>query len=60
MPLFPPGEDNGSAKLTTRIVDIIRSMHADHGWGATEIAKRLNMPRTTVRDVINRKTWIHL
>jgi len=25
-----------------------------------ELAQRLEIPRTTVRDVINRKTWTHI
>ena len=60
MAVGSPGEENSSAKLTRRIVDIIRSMHYVQGYGPTEIARRLELPRTTVRDVVNHKTWTHV
>lgn len=31
-------------------------------WGLSirEISRRRNVPRTTVRDIIHRKTWTHV
>lgn len=60
MPVGSLGETNSSAKLTKRIVEIIRSMHYVQGFGPTEIARRLELPRSTVRDVVNHKTWTHV
>lgn len=54
------GETNGSAKLYKEDVYVMRSLHSILGLGAAEIARRFQVPRTTVRDILNRKTWSHL
>ncbi len=54
------GEANSSARLTEKKVLAIRTLHGVAGMSITELSQRLDIPRTTIRDVINRKTWTHL
>lgn len=54
------GEANGSARLIEEQVYVIRSLHKIMGLTAAEIARRFGVPRTTIRDVINRRTWRHI
>lgn len=52
------GAKNGAAVLDEAKVRSIRSL-VGHLSGA-EIARRLGVPKTTVRDVISGKTWAHV
>ena len=54
------GESNGSARLANEDVFVIRSMHRVLGLTMTEIGRRFRVPRETVRDIVNRKSWKHL
>lgn len=54
-----PGEHNIQAVLTADVVLLIRKM-AEKGTGSRPIARELGLPRTTVQDVILRKTWTHV
>ena len=54
------GETNGSARLIKEDVFVIRSVHKFMGLTMTEIGRRYGVPRETIRDVVNRKTWRHL
>lgn len=54
------GEVNGSSRLDVWDVAVIRSMSRVWGLSAAEIARRRNMPRTTVRDILARRTWTHI
>ena len=60
MPVGSPGEANRSARLTDAKVRAIRVLHKKAGLTITELAQYLNFPRTTIRDVVNRKTWKHI
>jgi len=50
------GEKHHNAKLTAEKVLRIRTIAAE-GVGATEISKRFNVSRASIRSVIIRKTW---
>lgn len=54
------GGRNGSTRLDEWDVCFMRSMNRVWGLSIAEIARRRNMPRTTVRDLINRRTWTHV
>lgn len=53
------GESHPRAKLTDEIVRQIRALHAK-GQGSKSIARQLDLPRDTVRDVIDFRTWKHV
>ncbi len=40
-----------------RMAEAIRAAHARTGLNTTQLAKQLCLPRTTVADVLNRRTW---
>lgn len=54
------GERNGSARLAVTDVIVIRSLHKVMKLSMTEIGRRFGVPRETVRDIVNRKTWKHI
>lgn len=54
------GARNGSTQLDEWEVCVMRSMHRVWGLSINEIARRREMPRTTVRDIIRRRTWTHV
>ena len=60
MPLGHLGETNGSARLVKEDVYVIRALHRVMGFTMTEIGRRYGLPRETIRDIVNRKTWKHL
>ena len=53
------GENHHSHKLTRNDVDYIRSVYSkrDPHYGAVALAKKFGVDRTTIFDVVNRKTW---
>jgi hypothetical protein len=53
------GTSHTSARLTPEIVREIRERSGD-GEGATSIARGLDIGRTTVRAVIEGRTWAHV
>ncbi len=54
------GSTNGRSKLDETQVCVIRSMHKVWGLSVAQLAKRWDMPRETVRDIIKRRTWTHV
>jgi hypothetical protein len=54
------GAQNGATQLDEWDVCFIRSMSRVWGLSIAEIARRRNMPRTTVRDIVRRRTWTHV
>lgn len=55
----PMGSAHTFAKLSEDGVREIRRLHAD-GTRQTEIAKLFCVDKTTVRDVVHRRTWNHV
>ena len=53
------GENHHSHKLTRNDVDYIRSVYSkrDPHYGVVALAKKFGVDRTTIFDVVNRKTW---
>lgn len=53
------GENHHSHKLTRKDVEYIRSVHSkrDSHFGATALASKFGVDRTTISDVVNGKTW---
>jgi hypothetical protein len=56
----PYGENNGAAKLTADQVFMIRFLARAEGLGNAELGRRFGVPRETIRDIVNEKTWRHL
>jgi hypothetical protein len=54
------GSTNGRSKLDETQVCVIRSMHKVWGLSVAQLARRWDMPRETVRDIIKRRTWTHV
>lgn len=54
------GESHGRAKLTEKQVVEIRDRYKAGGVTKTELAKTHNVDRTSIRDLISRKTWHHV
>ncbi len=55
-----PGEKNGFSKLTNESVLGIRDIHEFGNMYLREISKIYNISRTTIYDVIKKKTWRHI
>lgn len=55
---YPLGEEHRRAKLTEVVVRAIRDSHGT--MSTTALAARFGVSRTTVRDVITRRSWAHL
>lgn len=53
------GEEHHAHKLTKQDVEYIRSVYlkGDRHYGATALANKFGVDRTTIHDVVNRKTW---
>lgn len=56
---LPHGENHHHAKLTTKVVGIIRRLHRT-GLQQALIASRLGVHRVTIWKVIHRQTWNHV
>jgi len=54
------GEHNGKSKLKTKDVLDIRKQYALGCYSYKQLAKRFNISRTTIGDIILRRTWRHL
>jgi hypothetical protein len=55
------GEHNGSAKLTAENVMQIRQLHSQqHPISLSKLALLFHVCRTTIKEVLNRKTWAHI
>jgi DNA invertase Pin-like site-specific DNA recombinase len=53
------GEKNPYAKLTDNLV---RKIHSDFasGWSRKEIATQLQIPISTLKDILRGRTWKHI
>lgn len=53
------GENHHAHKLTAKDVEYIRSVYSkrDPHYGAVALAKEFGVDRTTIHDIINRRTW---
>lgn len=56
----PSSTKPSSKKLTEDDVYFIRSLHKVQGLSSGQISRHLNIPGTTVRDVLARRTWSNL
>jgi hypothetical protein len=54
------GEKQGSSKLTTLRVRVIRSLYALGEHTQKELGKMFGVGAMTIFDVIHRKTWLHV
>jgi hypothetical protein len=54
------GERSGTAKLTTKRVLRIRSVHAARKYRLRELAKRFKISHGCLLDIICRRTWRHI
>lgn len=55
------GEHNGSAKLTEEKVIQIRQLHSQrYPISLSRLAILFHVCRTTIKEVLNRKTWAHI
>lgn len=46
--------------LNEDLVGTLRSLHKVFGRTPTQLSDEFKIPRTTVRDILNRRTWTHL
>ena len=53
------GEEHHAHKLTKKDVKYIRSVYSkrDSNYGAVALANKFNVDRTTIHDIVNRRTW---
>lgn len=54
------GERGGKAKLTNTDVQAIRSEYDSGGISHAALARRFGVCETSIRNIINRKTWTHI
>lgn len=54
------GEKGNNAKLSNKEVLEIRHKYNQHNYKATRLAKEYNISRTSINDIIKRRTWKHL
>jgi len=56
----PKGQDHRMAKLTEQDVFDIRSKYIPRIYSTHKLAKEYNMSSTNIKDIVNRKIWIHI
>ncbi len=54
------GSKNVNAKLTESQIIEIRSLHKLEGTRAIELAERFEVTSSTIRNILNNKTWRHV
>jgi hypothetical protein len=59
-PFSRVGAHNCSTKLDEWDESFMRSMYKIWGLSIAEIARRRELPSTTVRDIVRRRTWTHV
>lgn len=52
------GESHPQAVLTWADVDLIRELHEEHGITVAELARKFECAYSTVRDVVEFRTWV--
>ena len=57
---MPRGEKQGLSKLKELDVLRIRSLYNNKINNVYELASRFNVSSTTIRSIINNKTWVHI
>lgn len=50
-------EDDDGGPITIEIVSVIRAMSEELKMSKAAIGRRFGIPRETVRDIVNRKSW---
>lgn len=45
------GETHSGARLTDHEVELVRHLHEIEGWGYKRIAKKMDSPKRTIRDI---------
>lgn len=50
------GETHWKAELTDHEVDLMRGLHEEDGWGYRRLSKTFEVPRETVRSIVNYRT----
>lgn len=56
----PRGERNGRARLMESDVIVIRIDHASGGYTQQQLADRFHVDKTTISDIVRRKTWTRI
>lgn len=51
------GQDNFQAKLTNDDAQMIRLLHFEHGMGKQELAKKFEVSRACIRQIISGKSY---
>jgi len=51
------GQDNFQAKLTNDDAQMIRLLHFEHGLGKQELAKKFEVSRACIRQIISGKSY---
>ena len=54
------GEENKSSKLTEKDILEIRRMHSECNYSLKEITKMFDVARSSISNVLNKKTWKHI
>ncbi len=53
----PRGEKHGQSKITQKEASEIREIRTSKGWTIRRLAKFFDISPSTVRDILNGKTW---
>ena len=51
------GERNGRSRMTEETVKELRFLHKSGKFTYLQLMKRFNIPKSTVRNIVKRKTW---
>lgn len=54
------GEENKASKLTEKDILEIRRMHSECNYSSRKIAKMFDIARSSISNVLNKKTWKHI
>lgn len=56
------GEEHHASKFTVDDIEYIRSVYKkrDKEYGAVALSKKFNVDRTTIHDIVNKRTWRNL
>jgi len=57
--VYPRGEKHGKSRYKIEIIRKVIQLYNDE-YTQTQISRELNMPWTTVHDIIRGKTWSHV
>jgi hypothetical protein len=54
------GENSPSHKYTEDKIKLIRGLYDTGRFSQRDLAKKLNIPRSTIKNIVNRDTWKHI